>query len=108
MSPSNSLCAFGEGEEIVVPIPVRVRLQIFVAGGAHANAHPGGLAAFLGVELVLVVLDVADHVVGGVFPPARPIWLRTTNRGDPLVRTIAIGLIDAVDTVIGHSRLTCP
>lgn len=95
--PSAALC---EREQIVVPVAIGVRPDIFPVGAVH-DGDFGALPAHLGIEGVRPALDGIDHLL------PRPLPGGAAEVCDPLVRIVTRLLVDARDLHVGHRIASC-
>ena len=93
-----TLRTLGKGRQIVVPLAVCVRSQIFPIGGIdYADVAP--VAVYQRVKGVGFRLDGLDYLFSRPFPAC------TAKVRDALMGAVAIALVYAGDTNIGYVRL---
>jgi transcriptional regulator with XRE-family HTH domain len=94
-----------EGEQIVIPITVRVCAQVLRPSisridNAYVRTVSGGI---LDIEAVCLGLDARNYIFAA---PAPPTPARSPQMGDVFMWAVALGLIDARHLNIGHTENT--
>lgn len=95
------LATFVQGEEVVLPNPIGIGLNEFVAVRAGPDTDPGGLPALVCVEPMSPLLDGPRNIWNGVLP-APTIGVRSTRMSDVIVGTAAVRFVNAVDSIVSH------